>query len=429
MRFYYLLLPLLFSISQTFGATILIEVLHDEDVKIQVTDAALSNYVAYEPVFEFPEKTTFGLEERNFTLLQLSVDNEIYFLYVKGSYITIDFKNAKVRSDAFFLFKKRKDFFKKDVNGKWLLHLFQIEAFYARQLNRVDSLVKNDKSYGFTDNNTLYWNKKTAKKLLNNLNSHYTNEQDFKLKYSSPSYLKFAELIYNLSFKYSEKDINPSSSVEAQYQTIYKNALPGMAQAMVLHHFFRPSTPLVLMESANNAAVFDTLDAQIKYAAAKSIENRKANLLPSEILNASYKTAYDVDASLRNFFNERSRSRPTVIIFWTTFTYAMDFEFYQMRQLHNRYGDYFDFVYVCLNAFEEEQKARAIIKRERLHGTHLFPKTKDAYWKSSYKGNEISALPFYVITDVNNDVILAVDKPLDYDRRIAERMRTMRNAL
>jgi hypothetical protein len=79
-----------------------------------------------------------------------------------------------------------------------------------------------------------------------------------------------------------------------------------------------------------------------------------------------------------------------------------------------------------VNAFEQEQKAKAIIRREGLSGNHLFPKSADAFWKSEWKDKRISTLPFYVITDANEEVVLAVETPLDFNERIQAQMKLIK---
>ena len=426
MRHLFLLLCLAVSNELFSAATVLVEVEHQENVKISLKDAALGDYLTYQPIFDFPEKTTFGLDDGSFTLLEVVVDGEPYLLYVKGSYITIDLKNSKIKSDAFFLFNRKKDFFETNVNGKWLLHLFEIEKYYKNQLTTIDSLIQVDNAYGYQENDVKYWDKRSAKKLLNYIDKHYSNGQDFKLKYNSPSFIKFSELLYSLAFQYSEKDISRTLSIEEQYELI-KNTMPeGMVQAVQLYHFFRPSAPLVVMESANTVDDFKVLDNRVKFAAQKSIELKKANMLPSESPEINWVVGFDVDESLNAFFSKRDYKKPAIIVFWTTFGGAMDYEYYHLKQLQSTFGDYFDFIYVCVNAFEQEQKAKAIIRREGLSGNHLFPKSADAFWKSEWKDKKISTLPFYVITDANEEVVLAVETPLDYNDRIQAQMKLIK---
>jgi len=428
MRFLFLLLCLAVSNHLFSAATVLVEVEHQENVKVKLKDAALGGYLTYQPIFDFPEKTTFGLDDGSFTLLEIIVDDEPYLLYVQGSYININLKSAKIKSDAYFLFKRKKDFFETNVNGKWLLHLFEIEKYYKNHLTSIDSLIQVDNAYGYQENGVKYWDKRSAKKLLNYIDKHYDNEQDFKLKYNSPSFIKFSEILYSLAFQYSEKDISRTLSIEEQYDLIENTMPKGLGQSVTLYHFFRPSAPLVVMESASTVDQFKRLDSRIKFAAQKSIELKKANILPSTASEINWVVGFDVDESLNAFFAKRDYKKPALIIFWTTFGGAMDYEYHHLKQLQSTFGDYFDFVYVCVNAFEQEQKAKAIIKREGLNGNHLFPKSADAFWKSEWKDKKISTLPFYVLTDANEEVVLAVETPLDFNKRISAQMNKIKKS-
>jgi hypothetical protein len=396
------------------AATVLVEVIHQEQVEVTLKDAALADYLVYDPIFDFPDKTTFGLDDGSFTLLELTVDKEIYYLYVKGSFVTIDLVSAKIKSDAFFLFKKKKDFFQSNVNGKWLLHLFEIEAFYKQQVVTIDSLIASDNSYGHKLGNIRYWDKKSAKKLMAYLDNNYALDQDFKLKYNSPSYIAFAKILYQIMYQFSNKDIRNSLTIDQQIDRIKSDIFLPMQDAVLLYHFFRPSVPLVVMEGAYNTNAIKQADARVYYTA-KEAFSRKANREKStDKPTINWLFGFDVDEALNAFFEKQDINKPSVVIFWTTFGSAMDYEYYHLNKLYQQFGMNLNFIYVCVNAFEQEQKAKAIVSREQLYGNHLFPKSADAFWKSEWKNRKINSLPFYVLVDTDQQLIDATEIPLDY---------------
>lgn len=426
MRFFIFLLWLTAS-THIYAATVLIEIQHKENVEIEIYDAALGQYIQYKSTFDFPDKTTFGLDDGRFTLLEMIIDGQPYLLYVKGSYITIDLIKSKVKSDAYFLFKRKKDFFNTDVNGKWLLHLFEIEKFYKGLLDKMDSLIKVDNSYGMSENGVHFWDEASAKKMLSYLKASHTNEQNFKLKYNCPSFIKYAETCYALAYQYSGYDIDRTADLTGQYDLIVNDMPEGTAEAVILHHFFRPATPLSTMQSAANFDVFNTLNSRVKYAAKRAIDLKKSKITIDPVSKINWFEASSIDESLNTFFDQRIYNKPTLIVFWTTFGGLMNREYTYLRELNDIYGDYFDFVYVCVNAYGQERKAKAIIAREGLNGNHLFPQTADAYWKSEWKGEKISALPFYIITNVDHEVLVAVNTPLDFNDRVLAQIKALKN--
>lgn len=396
------------------AATVLVEVIHQKNVKVRLRDAALTDYLVYDPIFDFPDKTTFGLDDGSFTLLEVTVSRDIYYLYLKGSFITIDLIDSKIKSDAFFLFKKKKDFFNTNVNGKWLLHLFDIELFYHQYIHSIDSLLNVDNSYGQIKNGERFWDKRSAKKLLNFLDKKYTTEQDFQLKYHSPSYIEYTSILYQLAYQFNGKELLNTLSIEKQFEEVQSKIAPSLKDAVLLHHFFRPSVPFSIMEGAFAAQYMGQLDQRI-YSTAKAVLSRSKN---KKDLNSKPEVDWifglDVDEALSSFFQKQELKKPSIVIFWTTFGSAMDYEYYHLRELYAQYGSRFNFIFVCVNAFEQEQKAKAIVLREKLNGHHLFTKNADAFWKSEWKNKRINTLPFYMIIDDREAILETIDIPLDY---------------
>jgi hypothetical protein len=425
MRVLFFSLLLFVSNQLMSAATVLVEVVHQEQVEVTLKDAALGDYLIYDPIFNFPDKTTFGLDDGSFTLLELTIDKEVYYLYVKGSFITIDLVSAKIKSDAFFLFKKKKDFFQSNVNGKWLLHLFQIEDFYKHQIVTIDSLIASDNSFGHKLGDVRYWDKKSAKKLMAYLDKNYALDQDFKLKYNSPSYIAFAKILYQIMYQFGNRDIQNSLTIEQQIERIKSDIFPPMQEAILLYHFFRPSVPLVVMESAYNTDAIKQVDARVYYTA-KEAFNRKANRKTAkEVPSINWLFGFDVDVVLNAFFAKQEIKKPSVVVFWTTFGSAMEYEYYHLNKLYQQYGTHLNFIYVCVNAFEQEQKAKAIVSREQLNGHHLFPKNADAYWKSEWKDRKISSLPFYVLVDTEQQLVDAIGIPLDHAALLNSRINSL----
>ena len=423
MRLFLFLVGMLISNHIYSAATVLVEVIHTENTKVELRDAALHDYLVYDPIFNFPEKTTFGLEDGSFTLLEVDINDESYLLYVKGSFITIDLKLAKIKSDAFFLFKRKKDFFNTDVNGKWLLHLFEIEKFYKGILSEVDSLIQVDNAYGAKENGVFYWDKKSAKKLLSYLKDKNYEDQDFQLRFNSPSYIDFSHLLYQLSYQYSAKEIHLSMSIEDQFSKIMSESIPVMADGIVLHHFFRPSSPLVVMESAVAIPDLRKLASRVQFTAHNAVKLKLKRHDLNKDIKAEWLFGFDVDESLNSFFAKQDVRKPSVIMFWTTFGSAMDYEYHHMRELYQQFSDRYNFIYICVNAYEQEQKAKAIIRREKLSGHHLFPKSADAFWKSDWKDKRINSLPFYIIIDAEENLVSAYEIPMDFSPLLSSSMK------
>jgi 6-pyruvoyl-tetrahydropterin synthase len=270
-----------------------------------------------------------------------------------------------------------------------------------------------------------YWDKKSAKKLMAYLDKNYALDQDFKLKYNSPSYIAFAKILYQIMYQFGNKDIQNSLTIEQQIERIKSDIFPPMQEAILLYHFFRPSVPLVVMESAYNTDAIKQVDARVYYTA-KEAFNRKANRKTAkEVPSINWLFGFDVDVVLNAFFAKQEIKKPSVVVFWTTFGSAMEYEYYHLNKLYQQYGTHLNFIYVCVNAFEQEQKAKAIVSREQLNGHHLFPKNADAYWKSEWKDRKISSLPFYVLVDTEQQLVDAIGIPLDHAALLNSRINSL----
>ncbi len=132
----------------------------------------------------------------------------------------------------------------------------------------------------------------------------------------------------------------------------------------------------------------------------------------------------DIDGAMSGYFARDSSERKNVMVFWSTWDRNMATEFNLLADLKEDFEEQYNFIHICIDAYETPEKTKSYIYQNRVGGFHLLPEQSNAFRKSSFKRDlKIRDFPFYVITDNDGKVMETESIPLEISNRLESKLK------
>ncbi len=132
----------------------------------------------------------------------------------------------------------------------------------------------------------------------------------------------------------------------------------------------------------------------------------------------------DIDGAMEGYFARDSSEKKQVLIFWSTWDTNMASEFNLLLDLKESFKEHYNFIHICIDAYETPEKTKAFIYQNRVGGFHLLPEQSSAFRKSNFRKNEkIRDFPFYLLTDNYGNIIETEPVPLEISSRLENKLK------
>ncbi|WP_375579207.1 hypothetical protein ABWH96_19740 [Marivirga tractuosa] len=423
-RFFFgLLISFLFTYNGLAGT---IEFVHDENSKVELKDSAYPNVLFFTPTFEYPRKTVFELSENDINFYLLDFNSKEYYLWIEdlSSGIEIDLSNANINTSNIVLISK-KDWLAGTLSTKnsKFKKLHEIDLFYADALDSLHKLAQNDVKYRADNSyNTLVWDSRSAKQLFNFAMEQYDKEIDENWIHYVPAYTQYWKFIYKLYYQYFNANSLKSLSIKETKSKIEADFNYPQSEILVLHHFFRPG--LALSELKENLQVLmEGLSFREKEIAEASIQMQAVNDLKT-IQNIDFLFGIDIDGALESYFARDSSFSKNVLVFWSFWDKEMISEFNLLNKIKHKFEGDYNFINICIDAYESPEKVKSFIYQNKVGGFHLLPEQSNAFRKSNYRKNQkIRDFPFYILTDHEGTVIETESVSISVSNRLEHKLK------
>jgi len=425
-----LLFGLIFLLIIDFNSTAgTLSFLHAQNEKVRVTDAVYPTILDYSPIFEYPTSTIFDLEENDFHFYLVTVNADSYYLWIDkiSTDIEIDLSQPLVNRSGIKMIPKsewKNDVWSSEVSALQEVH--EIDQFYRGAIDRLNELAGNDEQYRAENNyNTIVWDNRSAKRLYNVASESFTEEMESSWVYYSPAYIEFCEKVYSLYYQYFHSNAFKGLSKKEARARIETDFGQPESRVLVFHHFFRSGIPLKELEDSYE--IFKGyLNTREKYIAEALIQKTSIQDIAKN-QTIAFLFGIDIDGALESYFARDSSARNSVLVFWSFWDSSMPIEFSQLATLKSKYQGYYNFIHICIDAYEAPEKTRAFIYQNRAGGFHLLPEQSGAFRKSEYnKKLRIRDFPFYVIVDQNGEVLETESIPLQITDRLEKKLEALR---
>ncbi|WMN11939.1 thioredoxin-like domain-containing protein [Marivirga salinae] len=423
-RFIFVFLLILSSIINIHAKTITF--LHDEDIEVKFQDAVHPQILDYAPQFIYPTSTIFQLAESKFHFYRLSFSEKEYYLWMEdlSTDIEINLSSPEINSSNVKMISKS-DWYsaKVDLNNSALEELNEIDLYYANALDSLKRLAQTDDQFRAEKNyNTIVWNSRSAKNLYNLAIEKFSYQFDEKWINFIPAYTQYWQLMYKLYYQNyhvnSFKGLN-KKEIKSTIDTDFNNPESNL---LVFEHFFREG--LTVSELKENYEFLKSdLDLKQQNLAEALIQSQAVKEV-SRIQKIDFLFGIDIDGSMESYFARDSSEKKHVLVFWSTWDSRMTTEFNLLADLKNKFKEQYNFIHICIDAYEIPDKTKSFIYQNRVGGFHLLPEQSNAFRKSNFrKDQKIRDFPFYVLTDNSGKVIETESVPLEISNRLESKLK------
>jgi hypothetical protein len=399
---------------------------HEEDVKVKIQDAIYPQLLSYSPDFEYPTSTIYQLGDSGFHFYLLTLHNSKYYLWIKNANtdFEIDISNPEREEDKIIIVSK--DQWQSgglNTPNAELNKLNRMDVYYSNALDNLKELALSDDNFSAKiDYNVIVWNHRSAKRLFNYSIEYFNKQFEDELIYYSPNFALYWQLMYKLYYQYFHTNtfkgltkIEMKSKIEADFRD-------PESKLLVFHHFFRMGLPVSELEE-NYQLFGNDLSTREKKLIRSLIQQQKVKETAFNF-KIDFVFGIDIDGAMASYIARDSSEMLTVIIFWSIWDKDMAHEFNLLADLKQEYEAKFNFVHICIDAYEIPEKAKSFIYQNRVGGYHLLPEQSYAFRKSKYKKDfKIRDLPFYLIMDNEGKNIQTESIPLMISNRLEEKLK------
>ncbi len=423
-RFIFVFLLFSSSIIDTHAKTITF--FHDEDIEVKFQDAVHPQILDYAPKFVYPTSTIFQLAESRVHFYTVSFSEKEYYLWIEDSStnIEIDLSNPKVNSLNVKLISKSEWYSAKvDLNNSALEELNEIDLYYANALDSLNRLTQTDDQFrAAKDYNSIVWNSRSARNLYNLAVEKFSHQVDENWINFIPAYTQYWQLMYKLY--YQNYRVNSfkgliKKEIKSTIETHFNNP---ESQLLVFEHFFREGLTVTELKE-NYEFLRSDLDLKQKDLAEAFIQ-RQAVKDVSRTQKIDFLFGIDIDGSMEGYFARDSSEKKHLLVFWSTWDRNMATEFNLLADLKKNFKERYNFIHICIDAYETPDKTKSFIYQNRVGGFHLLPEQSSAFRKSNFKKDQkIRDFPFYVLTDNSGKVIETESVPLEISNRLESKLK------
>lgn len=417
---------LLYSIPiiDIFAGTI--KFLHDKNIEVQLRDAVHPKILDYSPTFKYPTSTIYHLAESDIHFYSLKFNSTEYYLWIEDSFITIeiDLSDTEISTDDFLLISKSNWLSgKMDSKNPKLKKLNEIDFYYANALDSLHNLALTDDQYRSEQSfNTIVWDSRSAKRLYNFAVETFSEEFDEKWVHYIPEYTKYWTLMYKLYYQYYHTNSFKGLNIKEIKSKIEADFNYPQSKFLVFHHFFKLG--LSLNEINKNFEMLEGDLSQREKNMAEALVQKQAIKDLSNTQKIDFLFGIDIDGAMEGYFARDSSEKKHVLVFWSTWDNNMETEFNLLTDLKEDFKKEYNFVHICIDAYETPEKTKSFIYQNRVAGFHLLPEQSNAFRKSNFrKGLKIRDFPFYVLTDNQGEVIGTESIPLEISNRLENKLK------
>ncbi|MGM0579319.1 MAG: TlpA family protein disulfide reductase [Bacteroidota bacterium] len=402
-----------------------IEFLHDKDIEIKLMDAAYPTILEYAPAVNYPTSTIFQLGQAEIHFYLLSYKSKEYYLWVKdlSSSIEIDLSSPDINTSNILLISKSNWLSKKlNADNSELIDLQEIDLYYNQALDSLNGLAQSDAKYRAGNSfNTLVWDSRSAKRLFNFAVEHFNHQFDEKWIHSVPSYIQYWQLMYKLYYQYFHsnafKELN-NQEIKAEIESDFNYP---ESKTLVFHYFIRSGIALKALKG-NLQFLKDNLSVKEKNIAEAAIQ-KQAVKVETNNQKIDFLFGIDIDGAMEGYFARDSSEKKNVLVFWSTWDSDMITEFNLLTDLKERFNEEYNYIHICMDAYETPEKTKAYIYQNRVGGFHLLPEQSSAFRKSNFRKElKIRDFPFYVLTDNQGKVMETESIPIEISNRLENKL-------
>ncbi|MGJ3235335.1 thioredoxin-like domain-containing protein [Marivirga sp.] len=418
-----ILLFLLVSINGYAGS---ITFNHGENVKVKLQDAVYPQLLSFSPEFAYSNSTRYHLSESDFHFYLLTLNNSKYYLWIKDTNtdFEIEVSNPEMEEDNIVIVSiDQWQSGELNTPNSDLEKINAIDVYYALALDSLNKLATTDDTYSAEiDHKVIVWDHRSAKRLFNFSIEYFTQQFEEGLIYFSPAYALYWQLMYKLYYQYFHTNAFKGLTKMEMKSKIEDDFQNPESRLLVFHHFFRKGLPLLELEENYQLFRKDLSNREIKLAQSL-IQNQKIKET-SFNSNIDFIFGIDIDGAMEGYVARDSSQKQTVLVFWSIWNKDMATEFNLLADLKRDYNTKYNFVHICIDAYETPEKSKSFIYQNRVGGYHLMPEQSNAFRKSKYKKEfKIRDLPFYLIMDNEGEIIQTEAIPLMISDRLEEKLK------
>ncbi|HET8859501.1 TlpA family protein disulfide reductase [Marivirga sp.] len=422
LRFFFLSFLIHGFIFQTQASTITI--LHHVNTEVQLKDAVYPHILDIDPKFRYSESTIFEVDRSENQLYLVATNLDEYYLWMDDSTseIVIDLRYPPPTFTGLIPIKQWNS---QELNAKnsALLTLHKIDNYYSMAIDSLRNLAHSEARYrADTVFNTLTWDNRSAKSLFNFAMETFEMQVEKELITSLPAYVDYWHFMYKLYYQYFHVNSFKGLSKAEVKSEIEKNFNSPESELLVFHHFFRSGIPLA--ELKENFEFLKTSFNDREATLAESLIQKQAVNDLSKNQSIDFLFGIDVDNALKGFFARDTSKRKNVLVFWSTWNSNISTEFNLLADLKKDFKEEYNFIHICIDAYETPEKTKSFIYKNRVEGFHLLPEQSNAFRQSSYKKElKIKDFPFYVLTNSKGEVIETESIPLEISNRLRNKLK------
>jgi|GEM_PF-5897040 hypothetical protein len=416
---------LLYSISVINIEANTLKFLHEENVVVKLKDPVHPDALAIAPKFKYPNATIFQLAETHFPFYLVSVKSEEYYLWMEdfSDNIEIDLSTPEKSSKNYILITKSSWLSDTlELNDPVLENLRQVDLYFTHALDSLKNLAQtNDQFRAEKNYNTIVWDGRSAKRLYNLAVEKFSYQFEENLIHYIPSYSQYWQFMYKLYYQYfhinSFKGLK-KNEIESKIEADFNDP---ESRVLTFHYFFREGLSLNELKE-NYELLKGNLTFREKNLAEAFIQQQAIKDLSSNN-SVDFLFGIDIDGAMEGYFARDSSRRKNILIFWSTWDSKMTTEFNLLDDLKDRFKKDYNFIHICIDAYETPEKTKSFIYQNRVGGFHLLPEQSNAFRTSNYrKALKIRDFPFYVLTDNSGKVIETESISLQISNRLENKL-------
>ncbi|WKK85913.2 thioredoxin-like domain-containing protein [Marivirga arenosa] len=400
--------------------------LHKSSHKVKLSDAAYPTALIIKAQFEYPESTVFNInEDKIYHFYTLNYRNQDYFLWIENLSHDIEIDLERISKQSGYLLLLKQEWYKKDFSDQSteLNRIHTLDVYYKFAVDSLLKLANNNDDYR-TDNSygTIVWDKNSAKKLFNYAIENFDSTIEDEYIHFVPSYIEYWHLLYKLYYQYfhttSFKGLD-NPRVKAQIEKDF--SLPE-SKLLTFHHFF--NSTLTESDLKANLRLYESKLSPREIEIAESLIQKKA--IQNTILNSEIDFIFglDIDDALKAYLLRDGNEKKSLLIFWSTWDRGMNSEFSLLNEIKDEFDQTYNFIHLCIDAYEQPEKTKSFVYQNNISGHHLFPQEEKAFRNSIYrKSLKIREFPFYSIVDQNGEILESESIPLSVSNRLGNKLK------
>jgi hypothetical protein len=429
-------------ITRLFFATVLSSILvfstyantltfiHQEHLKVSLQDAVYPHSLSYAPKFEYLTTTIFQIPAADFHFYSVTYKSEQYYLWLENSSwdLEIDLSKDNRSSEKWVLIKKN-DWLsgKVNLNNAAVKKLLEIDLYYANALDSLYNLAQADDSY--RDQKVFavtVWDSRSSKRLFNLAMEQFNPQFDENWVLRSPAYTEYWQLMYKLYYQYFHKNSFKGITKQEAKLRIEEDFEFPENKVLMFHHFFRNG--VVLSDLRDNYKVLNTDLSSREILLAEAAIQRQEFEDYNTNQSINFLFGIDIDGSMEAYFARDSSEKKNVLVFWSVWDQDILTEFNKLKALKSCYKDHYNFIHICIDAYESPEKSKALIYQNKVGGFHLLPEQSNAFRNSNYrKSLKIRDFPFYVLTNNKGEIMEHEAIPLEISQRLERKLMYFEN--